>query len=169
MLIIGVDFHTRFQQIAMVDTETGDLVERRLDHRNGEAQEFYAGLQKAVCVGMEATGYAQWFERMLARLGTSFGSGMQRGFAQRWCESRRPMCRMLCIFSSYCCRSDSRGSGFPRRRNGISDSCCAIVTRWLAYELRFETSCRRWPWARASTEKGSCGRLRDGQNSKVWR
>ena len=32
MLIIGVDFHSRFQQIAMVDTETGKLVERRLDH-----------------------------------------------------------------------------------------------------------------------------------------
>jgi transposase len=69
MLIIGVDFHTRFQQIAMVDTETGELVERRLDHGNGEAKEFYAGLQKPVRVGMEATGYAQWFERMLARLG----------------------------------------------------------------------------------------------------
>ena len=69
MLIIGVDFHSRFQQIAMVDMETGELVERRLDHRDGEAQKFYAGLQKSVRVGMEATGYAQWFERMLAKLG----------------------------------------------------------------------------------------------------
>ena len=69
MLIIGVDFHSRFQQIAMVDTESGELSERRLDHSNGEAQKFYAGLQKPVRVGMEATGYAQWFERMLAKLG----------------------------------------------------------------------------------------------------
>ena len=69
MLIIGVDFHSRFQQIAMVDTETGELIERRLDHSNGEAQKFYAGLQKPVRVGMEATGYGQWFERMLAKLG----------------------------------------------------------------------------------------------------
>lgn len=68
MLIIGVDFHSRFQQIAMVDTETGELVERRLEHENGEAKKFYAGLQKPVLVGMEATGYAQWFERMLAKL-----------------------------------------------------------------------------------------------------
>jgi hypothetical protein len=29
MLIIGVDFHSRFQQIAMVDTESGELSERR--------------------------------------------------------------------------------------------------------------------------------------------
>ena len=69
MLIIGLDFHSGFQQIAMVDTETGELVERRLDHSNGEAKKFYAELQKPARVGMEATGYAQWFERMLAKLG----------------------------------------------------------------------------------------------------
>jgi transposase len=69
MLIIGADFHSRFQQIAMVDTESGELIERRLEHGNGEAKKFYAALHPLVRVGMEATGYAQWFERMLARLG----------------------------------------------------------------------------------------------------
>jgi transposase len=69
MLIIGCDFHSRFQQVAMVDTETGELVERRLEHGNGEAKKFYAKLHKPVRVGMEATGYAQWLEQMLARLG----------------------------------------------------------------------------------------------------
>ena len=59
MLIIGVDFHSCFQQIAMVDTESGELIEHRLEHSNGEAQKFYAGLQKPVRAGMEATGYAQ--------------------------------------------------------------------------------------------------------------
>ena len=70
MLIIGVDFHSRFQQIAMVDTGTGELVERRLDHSNGEAKKSYAELQKPARVGMEATGCAQWFEGMLAQTGT---------------------------------------------------------------------------------------------------
>lgn len=60
---------SRFQQIAMADTETGELTERRLEHRNGEAEEFYTSLPKPVRVGMEATGYAQWFERILAKLG----------------------------------------------------------------------------------------------------
>jgi transposase len=69
MMIIGCDFHPRYQQIAMMDTETAELVERRLEHGNGEAQAFYAGLAKPVRVGMEATGYAQWFERMLAEQG----------------------------------------------------------------------------------------------------
>jgi len=35
MIIIGCDFHTRFQQIAMADDETGELLlERRLDHQS---------------------------------------------------------------------------------------------------------------------------------------
>jgi hypothetical protein len=37
MIIIGCDFHTRYQQIAMMDEATGELVERRLDHEEGEA------------------------------------------------------------------------------------------------------------------------------------
>ena len=30
MIIIGVDFHPEFQQIALVDTDTGEFQERRL-------------------------------------------------------------------------------------------------------------------------------------------
>ena len=51
MLIIGCDFHTRYQQIATVDTATGELVERRLDHESGEAHAFYRSLPKPVRVG----------------------------------------------------------------------------------------------------------------------
>jgi transposase len=69
MLIIGCDFHSRFQQIAMLDSQTGAVIERRLEHESGEAQKFYAGLGTPARVGMEATGYAQWFERMLAEQG----------------------------------------------------------------------------------------------------
>jgi transposase len=69
MLIIGCDFHSRFQQIAMLDPQTGEVIERRLEHENGEARKFYAGLATPARVGMEATGYAQWFERMLAEQG----------------------------------------------------------------------------------------------------
>ena len=40
MLIIGCDYHLAFQQIAFVDTETGELQERRLEHPDG-AEKFY--------------------------------------------------------------------------------------------------------------------------------
>lgn len=69
MMIIGCDLHTRFQQIAMLDTETGEIVERRVEHANGEAQQFYTALAAPARVGIEATGYARWFERMLAEQG----------------------------------------------------------------------------------------------------
>jgi len=33
MIIIGADYHPGFQQIAFVDTDTGELQEWRLEHR----------------------------------------------------------------------------------------------------------------------------------------
>jgi transposase len=69
MLIIGCDFHTRYQQIAMMDTLTGELTERRLEHENGEADAFYRNLPKPVRVGIEASGPIHWFERLLTELG----------------------------------------------------------------------------------------------------
>jgi transposase len=40
MIIIGVDYHPSVQQIAYVDTETGETCERRLNHSDGEAEHF---------------------------------------------------------------------------------------------------------------------------------
>src|SRR5947208_3210376 len=68
MIIIGVDFHPEFQQIASVDTETGEFQEKRLAHRE-DAEMFYRALAgQKVRVGMEASGHARWFERLLAEL-----------------------------------------------------------------------------------------------------
>jgi len=69
MIIIGCDFHTRFEQIALLDTETGELAEKRLDHESGEAQRFYEELKEPALVGIESTGYAIWFGEMLGELG----------------------------------------------------------------------------------------------------
>lgn len=69
MKIVGCDLHTRYQQVAMLDGETGELSERHLEHENGEARRFYAALSSPVRVGIEATGHTRWFERMLAELG----------------------------------------------------------------------------------------------------
>jgi transposase len=38
MKYIGCDFHPSFQQITMLDLETGELVRRRLLHGNDEAK-----------------------------------------------------------------------------------------------------------------------------------
>ena len=72
MMIIGVDYHPSFQTIAFLMEETGECGEQELHHRDGQAEKFYRDLQqRGICVrvGMEATGYSRWFERLLAELG----------------------------------------------------------------------------------------------------
>jgi transposase len=69
MLIIGCDFHPGFQQVAIFDKRTGEIQEKRLQHR-AEAEEFYRSLAgQPVGVGMEACGHYPWFERLLEELG----------------------------------------------------------------------------------------------------
>jgi transposase len=67
MKIIGCDFHPSFQQIAMVDTETGEHTEKRLTP--SEAVQFYGQVKGQAVVGMEGCGNTFWFERLLAELG----------------------------------------------------------------------------------------------------
>ena len=72
MMIIGVDYHPSFQQIAFLIEGTGECGDQRLNHEGGEAERFYRELKQRgipVRVGMEATGYSRWFERLLAELG----------------------------------------------------------------------------------------------------
>jgi transposase len=72
MHIIGVDCHPSFQQIAFLDQETGECGDRRLNHSDGEAEKYYRELRAkgvSMRVGLEATGYSRWFERLLGELG----------------------------------------------------------------------------------------------------
>jgi transposase len=43
MIIVGADDHPSFQQIAFVDTDTGELQERRREHRE-DAEKCYRDL-----------------------------------------------------------------------------------------------------------------------------
>jgi transposase len=69
MKIVGCDFHPSYQQIAVLDTETGEVLEKKLMHANGEAKKFYCALQTPALIGMEATGNARWFELEVEKLG----------------------------------------------------------------------------------------------------
>ena len=69
MKIVGCDLHARQQSIAMVDTETGELMEKGLVHEGNAVREFYASLEGPVVVGIEATGAMQWFLELLEELG----------------------------------------------------------------------------------------------------
>jgi transposase len=69
MSIIGCDLHSRYQVVAWMEEETGEIMTRRLEHENGEAKRFYAGLPRGAVVGIEATMPALWFERLLRECG----------------------------------------------------------------------------------------------------
>ena len=86
MSIIGCDFHTGYQVIAMLEGEAGEIVTRRLEHENGEARAFYGGLPKPSLIGMEATGYTQWFEQMVKDLDHELWVG---DAAEIWARSVR--------------------------------------------------------------------------------
>jgi transposase len=78
MYLIGVDYHPSFQTIAFFAQDTGEYGEQELNHSDGQAERFYRDLkQRGICVrvGMEATGYARWFERLLAELGFALWIG----------------------------------------------------------------------------------------------
>src|SRR6266849_5103647 len=48
MRIIGCDLHARQQTISMLDTESGEVIEKTLAHEGETVREFYAALPKPV-------------------------------------------------------------------------------------------------------------------------
>ena len=69
MRIIGCDLHARQQTIAMLDTDTGELEEKTLEHQGETVREFYSALRGPILVGIEATGSMQWFLELMEELG----------------------------------------------------------------------------------------------------
>jgi transposase len=69
MNIIGCDLHTRYQMVAWIDGETGEIRTRKLEHGKEEVRAFYAGWPRGTRIGIEATLPALWFERLLAEYG----------------------------------------------------------------------------------------------------
>jgi transposase len=69
MRIIGCDLHARQQTLAMLDTETGEVVNLTLEHEGNYVREFYSQLPCPVLVGIEATGSMHWFLNLMDELG----------------------------------------------------------------------------------------------------
>src|ERR1700740_2331095 len=69
MKIIGCDLHARQQTIAMLDSDTGEVEEKALEHQGETVREFYSALSGPILVGIEATGSMQWFLELMEELG----------------------------------------------------------------------------------------------------
>jgi transposase len=69
MMIVGCDFHPSWEQVAWLESETGETGEAKLVHAAGEAQEFYGRLSRPALIGLEATGNCHWLQDLLTELG----------------------------------------------------------------------------------------------------
>jgi transposase len=66
---LGVDFHARTQTVCWCDTADGLIQQRTLDHQQDDVRAFYTQFPAPAVIGLEATGYARWFHRLLEGLG----------------------------------------------------------------------------------------------------
>jgi transposase len=69
MTIVGCDFHPSWQQVAIFDSSTGEIVEHKLVNGNGEAERFYRSLPVPSLIGLESCGNSQWFVQLVEKLG----------------------------------------------------------------------------------------------------
>jgi transposase len=69
MQMIGCDLHARQQTLAILDTETGVLEQRVLEHDGNNVRDFYRTLPRPARVGIEATGSMHWFLELMEELG----------------------------------------------------------------------------------------------------
>jgi hypothetical protein len=69
MRIIGVDLHARQQTMATLDTDTGEGVQKTLEHKDDKLREFYSVLRGPAQLGIEATGSMHWFLQLTEELG----------------------------------------------------------------------------------------------------
>jgi hypothetical protein len=165
MKIVGCDLHTRYQQIAMLDQETGELIERRLEHESGEARAFYAVLSAPVRVGIEATGHTRWFERMLAELGHELWIGDAAEIRASMVRKQKTDARDAAHLLELLLRADGfRACGGRRWRNAICGNWCGIGRSWCGCGMRLAINCTRWPWAKGCAGRRSCSPRKGGRS-----
>src|ERR1044072_6892589 len=83
-IYIGVDFHARQQTICYLTTDSGELQLHELKHQNKEeVRAFYSQFEGHVIVGLEASGYSPWFERLLEELGCAVWLGHEKEIPRR--------------------------------------------------------------------------------------
>jgi transposase len=132
MLIIGADYHPGFQQIAFVDTETGELQERRLQHRE-EAEKFYRDLAAQgmkVRVGMEASGQARWFERLLGELQFELWIGDAAEIRRRRVRKQKTDRQDAQLILKWMLKDDFPRIWVASWENRDVRNCCGTGTGW---------------------------------------
>ena len=98
--------HARQQALAMLDTETGELVNLMLWHEGNEVREFYSQLPRPVLVGIEATGSMHWFLSLMEELGIECRVG-HPAVIRRQCPGCRKYSLLRCLTHFNPCLSNN--------------------------------------------------------------
>src|SRR5262249_41459059 len=69
MILVGCDLHSRKTQVAVLEPRTGEVLEEELAEDGDAVERFYRALPSPVTIGIETTGYTQWFHALMHRLG----------------------------------------------------------------------------------------------------
>ncbi len=93
MTLVGCDLHSRKQQVAVLDTNTGEVLEEELAHDGDAVERFYRALPPPVTIGIETTGYTQWFHALMHRLGHTVLVRFRRICGPRNCSGHEVGCR----------------------------------------------------------------------------
>ena len=109
----------RQQTSAILDTETGVLEERVLENAGNTVRDFYLSFEKLVRVGIEATGWMQWFLQLMEELDIECQVGHPAKI--RSCEPRN---QKLIAATRSCCFDCSAKTAFP-----LSGCCRAGTAR----------------------------------------
>jgi transposase len=132
MIIIGVDFHPEFQQITLIDTDSGELEERRLHHPD-EAEAFYRGVVsqgKTVRVGMEASGHARWLEGLAGELQIELWIGDAAEIRTKRVRKQKTDRQDAQLILKLMLKDGFRASGCRAGRTVICGNCYGIGTAW---------------------------------------
>ena len=123
MIIVGCDFHPSFQQIAMLDTETGATEEHKLMHTSGEAEGFYRKLASPAIVGIETVGNDKWFVQLLQKLGHEVCVGDAAQIRASYVRKQKTDRRDAKHIRSFWWKEGFHGSGYQTPRCGIIANC----------------------------------------------
>ena len=124
MMIIGCDFHPSWQQVAWLDTETGETGEQKLVNGDGEAERFYRSLAAPALIGMEATRQQPVVPGAAAGLGHEVWIGdaaqIRASYVRKQKTDKRDAAHILKLLVE---GAVSAVVGADQRNSGICGSC----------------------------------------------
>ena len=88
--MIGCDWHARQPAMAMVDTDTGEVVEKPLEQEGEQVREFSTAWAGPVLVGMEAPGSRQGFLQLMEELKIGCRGGPPAKIRQAETRQQKP-------------------------------------------------------------------------------